>query len=238
MLLRKISRVVEHPRVLIGKMRGVQQTFCFHCLTAEELLNGGAKTVIDVGANKGEFVDAAKFVFPGAKIYAFEPIPGLNEKLKRKGVEAFDFGLWDSEGEEKFYWRERADGASSFLKPLESKDLKRKERMDDIREIKVKRKRFDSLGLEIERPCYVKIDVEGAEDRVIRGFGDKLKEVDVLQIEWIFKEGYENQMEMNKIVKILEGYGFTGFIQKGVVYEKGGTPVQCDLLFFKGREED
>ena len=179
---------------------------------------------------------AAKFVFPNAKVYAFEPIPGLQEGLQKKGVSVFDFGLWDSEGEDTFYWREKADGASSFLKPLESKDMARKERLDEVTEIKLKRKRFDSLGLEIQRPCYVKIDVEGAEDRVIRGFGDKLKEVDVLQIEWIFREGYENQMEMNSIVKFLEGYGFTGFIQKGVVHEKGGTPVQCDLLFFKGRE--
>jgi FkbM family methyltransferase len=237
MLLRKIGRVIEQPRVLIGKLRGIQQTFCFYCLTAEELAGRPIKTVIDVGANKGKFIEACKFVFPSAKVYAFEPIKELYEKIKRMGgVTAFNFGLWDKEGEDFLYYRKKASGASSFLRPLEN--IKQNKRMRDIAKIKSSKKRFDKLNIEIKRPCYLKIDVEGAEDRVIRGFGKKLEEIDIIQIEWIFKEAYEEQMKLGETISFLEKKGFTGFIQKAIVYKKNSTPVQCDLLFFKERKSE
>ena len=72
----------------------------------------------------------------------------------------------------------------------------------------------------------------GAEDRVLEGFGDFLKEIDILQIEVIYRGYYEKQAKLSKILGILEKYGFVGFKQINITYIKG-VPDKSDLIFFK-----
>ena len=47
------------------------------CEIVKDMLKKDIKTIIDVGANKGEFSKAALNVFEQAKVYSFEPIPSL-----------------------------------------------------------------------------------------------------------------------------------------------------------------
>ncbi|MBR9705318.1 FkbM family methyltransferase [Candidatus Pacearchaeota archaeon] len=235
--LKRVSgRIIESPKVISAKIKGIDWPHSYTCLTAKDLLGKEAKTVIDIGANKGMFIKAANFVFPNAKIYAFEPQTEFLNIIKNlPNVTAYDFGLWDSEGTDTFYKNKDNDGSSSFLKPTEEyeKYTGKKEVME---EITLKKKRFDELDIEIQRPCFVKIDVEGAEDRVIKGFGEKLHEVDILQIEWFFKKYHENQMKITEVMSILEDYGFIGFIQKEIDYIDG-YPHVCDLIFFKEKNK-
>src|SRR5438128_3120008 len=39
------------------------------------------RSIVDVGANEGQFAKWIMGIFPGAKLYAFEPLPGPYEKL-------------------------------------------------------------------------------------------------------------------------------------------------------------
>ncbi|MBI2112812.1 FkbM family methyltransferase [Candidatus Woesearchaeota archaeon] len=78
----------------------------------------------------------------------------------------------------------------------------------------------------------MKIDVEGAEEKVLKGFGERLKEVDVVQIEWFLKEYHKDQMKLSRLMPLLEKYGFGGFVQKEVNLHCG-VPSVCDLIFFR-----
>jgi len=230
-LSRTIGRIVEYPSILSARTKGISSNHCFTCLTAKDIA-GNFNTIIDVGANEGLFIKAAKHVFPGSKIYAFEPQVRFYDKIKNfKSVTAFNFGLWDKKGESIFYFNSQNTGASSFLKPMESYN-KYIGAKNVISEVKLTRKRFDELNLPIQRPCFVKIDVEGAEEKVLKGFGKRLCEVDVLQIEWFFKDFHEEQMKLGKLLPLLERYGFKGFIQRELGYIEG-HPSACDLIFFK-----
>ena len=40
------------------------------------------KTIIDIGANEGQFSDKMRILFPEAEIFAFEPLPEVFERLK------------------------------------------------------------------------------------------------------------------------------------------------------------
>ncbi len=225
--------MTEYPSLLVSRFKGVTSNQCYTCFTAKDLI-GNARTVIDIGANEGLFIKAAKYVFPKAKVYAFEPQEKFYNIIKNmKDVTAFNFGLWDKNEEGTFYVNKENTGASSFLKPLDNytKYISGK---DKISETKLQKKRFDKLEIPIIRPCFVKIDVEGAEEKVLKGFGDKLKEVDVLQIEWFFRDFHENQMRLGNLLPLLEKYGFVGFIQRELGYIEG-YPSACDLIFFKKR---
>ncbi len=171
-LNRAIERITEYPSLLVSRFKGVTSNQGYTCLTAKDLI-GNARTVIDIGANEGLFIKAAKYVFPKARVYAFEPQEKFYNIIKNmKDVTAFNFGLWDKNEEGTFYVNKENTGASSFLKPLDNytKYISGK---DKISETKLQKKRFDKLEIPIMRPCFVKIDVEGAEEKVLKGFGDK-----------------------------------------------------------------
>lgn len=232
-LSRAIGRMIEYPLVLIGRFKRINSNHCYTCLTTKDLI-GDVKTIVDIGANEGSFIKAAKYIFPRAKIYAFEPQEKFYNIIKNlENVTAFNFGLWDKEGKSIFYVNRENTGASSFLKPLDNytKYIGTK---DKILEIRLQKRRFDKLRIPIERPCFVKIDVEGAEANVLKGFGDRLKEVDILQIEWFFRDFHENQMKLGELIPLLEKYDFIGFIQRELGYIEH-YPSACDLIFFKKR---
>lgn len=229
-------RVIQYPKIILARLRGINFSHSFSCFTARGLIDENPKTVIDVGANRGDFIKASKYLFPNAKIYAFEPQEEFYSVIKNMpNVTAFNYGLWDKEGKSIFYKNKENTGSSSFLKPTKNYgELIGK--IEDLSEVILLKKRFDKLNIAIERPCFLKIDVEGAEEKVIRGFGNKLREIDVLQIEWFFKDIHENQMKLSKIMPLLEKYEFSGFVQIELVSEPGKTkPYVCDLIFFKDK---
>ena len=41
------------------------------------------KTIVDIGANRGQFALMARHSFPGAKIISFEPLPEPSEKFRQ-----------------------------------------------------------------------------------------------------------------------------------------------------------
>src|SRR4030042_1927250 len=155
-LTRTIERITEYPSLLISRFKGMSFNHVYTCLTARDLV-GEVKTVIDIGANEGLFIKSAKYVFPKAKIYAFEPQTKFYNVIKNfKDVTAFNFGLWDKEGESVFYVNKENTGASSFLKPMENytKYIGSKAKLSEVR---LQKKRFDKLKIPVIHPCFVKI---------------------------------------------------------------------------------
>jgi len=122
-LARNLIRIFEEPKVLMARLKGLQSDHAICCLTARKLTNKPFQTIIDIGANKGIFIDVCKWLFPNAKIYAFEPLPEFYNKIKKvDNVVAFNYGLWDKEGKDTIYYNKVNPGASSFLKPTKEYD--------------------------------------------------------------------------------------------------------------------
>ena len=227
--LNKSAIVLEQPSLVWAKLRGVTHVHYYHCLTAKGLSSKEIKTLIDIGANVGNYSKTGKRVFPAAKIYAFEPIKECCDKITDESITVFNFALWDIDNQEDvFYFNKEITGLSSFLKYGSELSGFSK----DVQKINILKRRFDKLDLKIERPCFVKIDVEGGEDRVLQGFGDRLKEIDVLQIEWHFGDYFEGHEKLSNMIKLLEENGLNGFVQKSVGYDKNNMPYKCDIFFF------
>src|SRR4051812_13666923 len=68
----KAGRLLRRPAWRRGLLRGVGATI------EHQGLEGWIypKTVVDIGANKGQFSLFALEAFPGCRIFAFEPLPG------------------------------------------------------------------------------------------------------------------------------------------------------------------
>ena len=83
-------------------------------------------TVLDIGANVGDFAYLIHNLFPKAVIYSFEPLDDCYEKLKMrmekvKKFEAFNVALADFNGELTFHRNQHLPSSS----PLPMADLHR-----------------------------------------------------------------------------------------------------------------
>ena len=159
-----------------------------HIKEAKEFYSGNA-WVLDVGANHGFFSLLVKKNFPDAKVLAIEPNPHVFELLKKNillngysDVKCLNIAAGDSAKTIQL-------PVSRFVHSLSGVLLKEKPRswLNDkyFESISVSQKDVDSIIKEasIPFPEWIKIDVEGMEDRVLDGAVLALQEARILGIE-------------------------------------------------------
>lgn len=97
---------------------------------------------------------------------------------------------------------------------------------------KIKLDRFDNLDVKIRGKCFLKVDTEGHELEVLKGFGKRLEEVDVVLFEHCFRPYFSNQGKLGDTFNLLEKYGFNGVKQINT-RKIGVTLTFCDWVFFR-----
>lgn len=153
-----------------------------------ELLNGYLKNytlqkgdiIIDGGAYLGEFtLYASQKVGKEGKVIAYEPDPLNFEKLKENielnklsNVIAINKGLWDKNTILKFY-QSSTNGTSIFSSDNGS------ENKNSFMEVPVVKLDSEINILGIKRVDFIKMDVEGAEVKAIKGCENILKNTHV-----------------------------------------------------------
>jgi FkbM family methyltransferase len=129
-------------------------------------LLGPAPLIVDVGANVGQFANAAKLFFPEARVVSFEPDPETYADLQinthgSRNVELHNIGLGDRDEVLRFH-RHELSVMSSFSAQTDDMAHHRGSTELPVR-------RLDAvLGPDV-RPDLLKIDVEGFERQVLQG---------------------------------------------------------------------
>jgi hypothetical protein len=77
--------------------------------------------------------------------------------------------------------------------------------------IKVQLDTLDNVFRDIEMvsPILLKIDVQGYEDRVLKGAPDLLERVDYILFEASLKPLYEGERTFVEMIKLMEGFGYS-----------------------------
>jgi FkbM family methyltransferase len=142
----------------------------------QKLRQANFRTAFDVGANCGDWLMASLIAWPQCRVHAFEVAPltlhGLQDRLEKspEGDRATlnSYGLSDTTGEQTmFYFPEHPDLTC---------DLPRHEALRSI-PFDARLSTGDQYAEEhsMETVDFLKIDVEGAEYRVLRGFSKYLE---------------------------------------------------------------
>ncbi|MCU0354276.1 MAG: FkbM family methyltransferase [Cytophagales bacterium] len=176
------------------------------------LQNRNLRAVLDIGANTGQFAQRIHELLPNAQIFSFEPISECYNELVRNtasiGVKTYPFALGDSN--ESVAINVSRHSPSSSL--LEMADLHHQTfagtEYDHQETIQVKRLDDVAATLSLPEPFMAKIDVQGFEDRVIRGGGETLRRADLIVIETSFRELYKGQVLFDGIYSQLKELGF------------------------------
>ena len=198
------------------------------------------QTIVDIGANKGQFAMKISEFFPKAKLYCFEPLPEPFEALSawsesRKGrVELFNLAIGDKNKEVEIYLHQNHSPSSSLLK---STDL-----LEDLfpftkiqNRICVKQTTLDDIfyekGLKLSHEVLIKVDVQGYEDRVIAGGSKLFANASACIMEVGIDPLYKNQAVFRDLVTMLDklGYHYAGNLDQ--TYGNDGHCIFLDAVF-------
>ena len=195
------------------------------------------KTVIDVGANIGQFAVDASELYPDAVIYSFEPLPGpynqllINTKSFSK-FNPYNIALSDHKGTTKMYSNDFSQ-SSSILEMAES-HKKAFPHSKNATPVKVKVQTLDAIfnGVELDTDILLKIDVQGSEKQVLDGGKETIKKVKVIIIETSYISLYKDQSLFGDIHNYLAELGFRFHGNLGqLLHPTDGSILQGDSVF-------
>jgi FkbM family methyltransferase len=233
--------MARHPEAIRLKRKGISYEH-YRDLKRRWILDLGIKTILDIGANKGQFALLARAVFPAAAIYSFEPLPDCFAELKNALAGDENFFPFEnaigSREETLEFFRSFHTPSSSFLKMEEL----HKEAFPESREgqsaepLRVAVKTLDgALGARrLEKNILVKIDVQGYELEAIEGAKKILADAKIVILEMSFLKIYENQPLFHDVYEKMYnlGFRFRGSLAQ-MLHPVTDEIVQTDAIFVK-----
>jgi FkbM family methyltransferase len=243
-IVRKVTDIgpllVANPKLVPLMRQGIHPEI-YERLNGAWLRQGNIRTVLDIGANTGQFSRTIHALLPNATIYAFEPQADCFEAIRQgfagsPNLHAIQTAVGDEDGEITFHRNEFSQSSSV----LELTDL-HKEAFPwakESREIQVPIHRLDTLQADIELTpsLLIKIDVQGYEDRVLRGGEQVIRQADFVLIETAFEQLYEGEATFGAVYEIMLEYGFryAGNLDQ-IINPATDRPLYADALFIRIR---
>jgi FkbM family methyltransferase len=228
----KLARLLREPRFRRALLGGVAASVDLDpVLPAAPLA-----TVIDGGANRGQFSLLIRARHPGATLHAFEPLPAAADRYARlfagdAKIRLHRRALGAETGTADLHVSGRPDNSS--LLPIAAALSDRVPGTAPVGRIAVPVDRLDRCldATDIVGPALLKLDLQGGELAALTGAGTVLDRFDYILAEVSFIPFYTGQPLAADIAGVLHGRGFAPVAIGPVWRDRTGRALQTDLLF-------
>lgn len=194
------------------------------------------RTVVDVGANRGQFALFALHSYPAARIISLEPLAVPAARFRRvfakeRRVTLHHAALGPEAGQSTMHVSGHDD--SSSLLPITATQGRLFRGTDEVRTETVRTaplSEFLDAG-SIEEPALLKLDVQGYELEALRACGELLDKFAYVCAEGSFMELYQGQVLADDLIAWLREHGYELVRSYGAVSDEHGQTIQADMLF-------
>lgn len=207
-------------------------------------VSGGIRTILDIGANNGEVAEFLSTYFDARQTIAIEPLPGCAAQIRQREKKIRNLTVFEcavSDREERAVLFENAYAPASSLLPVSKISTDEfPQTANHQRAVEVTVRRLDDLidpGI-LEEVVLIKIDVQGVEDKVIRGGEKAFRAAKFVLIEMSFVPMYDGQPLFEEVHELLVNFGFRfAGIKNQVDSPKTGQPLFMHCLYVNTNEK-
>lgn len=199
--------------------------------------NAKKGVILDVGANVGNYSKSLRELNQNVEIYCFEPHPLTFKKLLSNvndlKINSFNVGVGGTDGVLKLYDYANDDGSehASLYKDVIEKIHKGKSVEHEVTIVTL-----NAFAIEhkIERVLLLKIDTEGYELNVLKGFEPYITQNKVDLIHFEFNEmNVVSRVFFKDFWDFLPNYDFYRMVRDGLVPIKNYNPVYCEIYAYQ-----
>ncbi len=198
------------------------------------------KTVVDVGANEGQF--ALKLLnknYYKGKIISFEPVSSSFQQLLKNSQQASNWAVvqcavGDSTGQVPINISQNS--VSSSLRKVNAHTVEAEAGTAIVNTEMVSINTLDTLlkAHQWQNDLWLKIDVQGFEREVLQGASETLKQAKVVQIELAVIPSYEQSPYLEEIIATMRASGFLLYsIMNGFRNYKTGQMYEMEGFFIR-----
>jgi len=230
---RKFAAILRNPAFRVALRRHRVAAGIEHA----QLLRGLAcHTVVDVGANRGQFALVARHCFPDAQIISFEPLRGPAEIFRRvfKGdanVKLHQVAIGPEAGAATIHVSRRDDSSSLLhITQLQNRIFPGTQE-SGTETIQVGRLEDFIPAARLQPPALLKLDVQGYELSALKGCETLLQHFAYVYAECSFVELYKGQALADEVIAWLREHSFKLCGVYNLADDRDGKAVQADFLF-------
>lgn len=195
-------------------------------------------SVIDVGANIGQFALAAAYAFPEADVYSFEPLPtaaaALRRNVAQKRVTVYETAVGSHEGVATLMVNAHSH-ASSLLR-ISPNHTAAFPHAKETHSVQVSVTTLDQalLGRDLRAPVLLKIDTQGSEHAVLEGAKSLLPRCEFVLLEVSFRSMYIGEKLFEDHLQTMRSNGFRFLRPIDLLADpSSGEIIQADVLFVR-----
>lgn len=183
------------------------------------------RTILDVGANRGEWTQMTMRTFPKAKYLMIEADAQHTNELKAVG-KPFEIALVaEFEKDVVFYAVQSAGGTGNSVfkenSHIPKDEIKRRAyTIDSI----VKKHNFDNVD-------FIKLDIQGSELNALRGANETLRNVDIIQMELSVMNYNQGAPTFAETIAYMDNIGFAFYQTLENMFDGRHVLIQIDAIF-------
>jgi len=230
--LRKISAIFRRPLYVTAITQRVAAAIEHEAV----LQSMNCKTIVDIGANRGQFALVSRYCFPNAKTYSFEPLREPARVFQRvfhqDNLTSLHLSAIGRKKETAKIHVSLRDDSSSLL-PITSAQSTFFQGTAESHTTSIEIAPLDNFldKKDIVEPALLKIDVQGYELKTLQGCERLISYFQYVYVECSFVELYAGQALADEVIAYLRERGFYLSGVFNMCYDRCGMAVQADFLF-------